>query len=666
MRIPSNANETIQKKHGYGSRDQISTKEIRPKSLIVDFFRTAPFGVSVVDCELRYLYINEFISRLYGKSIEQHLGRTTREVRPDISPEEENAYRKVLESGEPVLGTEIQNRPADHSKAALVWNLNCYPLKSSEGTLLGIVASIRDSMDSKIKERELNERLQFEILLSHISAIFVNLPAREIDSKICDGLKSIADFLGFDRSIIAEFSEDNNKLIRTHHYTLPGIPKPPDESLTEMLPMWVKSIRRGVSFFSNPDELPDPSWREKNFCEKLGYKSIVSIPLQVGGKILGAVVFTSSRIERNWPEDIIRRLRLVGEIFASALERKRTEQKLEKALREMTALKDCLEAENLYLRDEIEVLHSHEEIIGQSKAICRTLDQIEQVAGTSATVLLTGETGTGKELLARAIHKLSSRKSKTMVKVNCAALPASLIEGELFGREKGAYTGALTKQIGRFEAAHGGTIFLDEISELPLELQAKLLRVLQEGQFERLGSSQTLHVDVRVIAASNRDLAQAVTEDKFREDLFYRLNVFPVSVPPLRQRREDIPLMVWAFVKEFAEAMGKTIEKIPKADMEACNRYAWPGNVRELRNVIERAMILCKSTTLHLELPGSAPGSSASEDTTLKEVLRQHILSTLENTGGRIRGDGGAAEILGLKPTTLDSKLQKLGIRREI
>jgi transcriptional regulator with GAF, ATPase, and Fis domain len=265
--------------------------------------------------------------------------------------------------------------------------------------------------------------------------------------------------------------------------------------------------------------------------------------------------------------------------------------------------------------------------------------------------------------MARAIHNLSSRKGKTMVKVNCAALPATLIESELFGREKGAYTGALTKQIGRFEAANGSTIFLDEIGELPLELQAKLLRVLQEGQFERLGSTQTINTNVRVVAATNRDLAQAVKEGKFREDLYYRLNVFPISVPPLRERKEDIPVLIWAFVREFSAIMGKSVESISKTCIDACQRYSWPGNVRELRNVVERAMILSKSPTLHLELP-RIPGATASHATTLNDIERQHILTVMKNTGWRVRGKGGAAEVLGLKPTTLDSKLQKLNIKR--
>jgi transcriptional regulator with GAF, ATPase, and Fis domain len=336
---------------------------------------------------------------------------------------------------------------------------------------------------------------------------------------------------------------------------------------------------------------------------------------------------------------------------------------MQTALAEIEQLKNRLEAENLYLRDQIDIEQKHEEIIGQSVAIRKVLLQVEQVANTDATVLLLGETGTGKELLARAIHNLSGRKARAMIKLNCAALPSTLIEAELFGREKGAYTGAMATQIGRFEAANGSTIFLDEIGEIPLDLQAKLLRVLQEGQLERLGSPQPIEVDVRIIAATNRDLSKAVKEGRFREDLYYRLNVFPISVPPLRDRREDISLLVWAIVKEFGSVFGKTIERIPKKNMEALERYLWPGNIRELRNMIERAMILSNSSTLVVDLPDNSP-TSTSQTMSLEEMERMHIVSIMERTGWRVRGKNGAAEVLGLKPTTLDSKMRKLGIKR--
>lgn len=351
--------------------------------------------------------------------------------------------------------------------------------------------------------------------------------------------------------------------------------------------------------------------------------------------------------------------KLEGEIT----ERKQTERELQNAFSEIQQLKEQLEADNVYLREEVELKHSHQEIIGSSEAIKQVLNQIEDVAETNSTALITGETGTGKELIARAIHRLSSRKDRPMVKVNCAALPPNLIESELFGREKGAYTGALTKQAGRFEVAHGATIFLDEIGDLPPGVQAKLLRVLQDGQFERLGSTKTITVDVRVIAATNLEIAQAVAEGRFREDLYYRLNVFPIAVPPLRERRDDIPLLVWAFVREFEKTMGKKIDRIPKQSLERLQYHPWHGNIRELKNIIEHAMIVCKDNTLRVDL--SKPDTpSTFQALTLEEADRQHILHVLEQAGWRIRGQHGAAEILGLKPTTLSSKMQKLGIKR--
>ena len=326
-------------------------------------------------------------------------------------------------------------------------------------------------------------------------------------------------------------------------------------------------------------------------------------------------------------------------------------------------LPDIRQADNVSLGEEIGVKYNSGDIVGQSSALRKVLLQVEQVAPTGATVLLQGETGSGKELLARALHARSPRHARPMVALNCAALPATLVESELFGRERGAYTGALTRQAGRFEQADGSTLFLDEVGELPPEMQTKLLRVLQDGCFERLGGGATLRADVRVVAASNRDLERAVREGKFRDDLYYRLNIFPIRVPPLRERRQDIPLLVWAFVKELAPAMGKTIESVPRAVMEALQRYDWPGNVRELHNVIERALILSPGPVLHAELP-QATGAAA-EDMTLAAVERRHIRSVLERTGWRVSGPHGAAEVLGLKPTTLESRMARLGIKRE-
>jgi formate hydrogenlyase transcriptional activator len=326
-----------------------------------------------------------------------------------------------------------------------------------------------------------------------------------------------------------------------------------------------------------------------------------------------------------------------------------------------------LEAENTYLQEEIQNEHNFEEMIGASTTIKKVFQAIEKVAETDATVLVTGETGTGKELIARAIHHLSKRKDGVLVKVNCAALPAGLIESELFGHEKGAFTGALARKIGRFELADGATIFLDEIGDLPLDLQAKLLRVLQEGEFERLGSPKTLKVNVRVITATNRDLERLTQEGLFRPDLYYRLNVFPIKLPALRERKDDIPLLVRYFIRKFGTKLGKKIDTIPQTIIEALQAYPWPGNIRELENVLERAMILSQGNRLELSdwLPKRATVAESASVQSLEELERAHMLRVLEETGWRVSGPKGAASVLGLKPTTMEARMKKLGIKRK-
>jgi formate hydrogenlyase transcriptional activator len=302
-------------------------------------------------------------------------------------------------------------------------------------------------------------------------------------------------------------------------------------------------------------------------------------------------------------------------------------------------------------------------IAGKSAAIRRVLEQVHQVAATDATVLLLGETGTGKELFATEIHQQSARRGRAMVRVNCAAIPSTLVESELFGREKGAFTDATTTQVGRFEMADRSTIFLDEIGDLPADVQVKLLRVLEERQIERLGSPKSIRVDTRIIAATHRNLEERLEDGSFREDLYYRLNVFPIQVPPLRHRVEDIPLLVWRFVGELSERFGKQIEEISRESMAALQAYSWPGNIRELRNTIERAMILAKTARLTIAVPRTE-AVPAAQSTRLEDVEKAHIRSVLESVGWRIRGSNGAADRLGLRPTTLETRMAKLGIRR--
>jgi len=394
--------------------------------------------------------------------------------------------------------------------------------------------------------------------------------------------------------------------------------------------------------------------------KRVGLKSGVTVPLISHDRALG-ILGVASLHENAFTDDDIELLSQVGKQVAIAVENALAFQKIDE-------LKKQLEKEKLYLEEEIQTEYNFEEIIGTSSALRRVLQEVQTVAATDSTVLIYGETGTGKELIARAIHNLSPRRERTLVKVNCGAIPTGLLESEMFGHERGAFTGAIERRVGRFELATRGTIFLDEVEDIPLELQPKLLRVLQEQEFERLGSSRTTRVDVRVVAATNSDLAQMVAEKKFRSDLYYRFNVFPISLPPLRERPEDIPLLVNFFTNKFAQQMKKSIERIPTEAMAALTAYNWPGNIRELQNLIERAVILTRGSVLEIplvELKQSArAAANGTNGVTLEAVEREHILRVLGDSKWVVGGPTGAAARLGLNRTTLNNRMRKLGITR--
>jgi len=505
-------------------------------------------------------------------------------------------------------------------------------------------------------------------LLTRVSADLINVSTTNVEKAIQKELRIIAESFGADRATFHEFIPDTVSLRASYfwfsdkHYlqmTTPLLARP------QRAPGAVsRLLKEGKIIFKNLEEIPEDCSEARDFALRAGVNSAVIIKLDIGGAFQWVIALGWVVPGQACSDDEIVCLKCIGEIFANAINRMQSDLDLRQAYAQLKELKDRLEEENVYLREEIEDRYKFEELVGQCNAMKGVLNRAELVAKTDSNVLILGETGTGKELLARAIHNLSSRRGRAMVKVNCASLPPTLIESELFGHEKGAYTGALVKQMGRFEIANGSTIFLDEVGELPMELQAKLLRILQEGEFERLGSTKIIKVDMRVIAASNRDLAQAVQEDNFREDLFYRLNVFPILMPPLRDRREDIPLLMWSFIKELGNKMGKQIETISKKSLEAMLNYQWPGNVRELKNVVERALILCNNSALSINLPETLDSKAAYHAVTLEEAERKHILEALERTEWRVSGEKGAAKLLGLKRTTLDYKMKKLGIIR--
>jgi formate hydrogenlyase transcriptional activator len=508
--------------------------------------------------------------------------------------------------------------------------------------------------------------LRFETFISDLSARFVKLPSSKVHSEIEFALRDVTEFFHAHRCGLLDVFSDQKVAQLTHVWYAEGVRRvSPGSNCAEGFSWTFEKLvaQKQIVAFNDLSELPPDAADDLPAYRVMGAHSSLMIPLFTGEEVRHIVILQSMDGGGTLSKEYIPRLRVLAEILVNALERKNAEEQLRQALDEVRQLRDRLEHENTHLRQEVKQMYGPSRIVGQSAAIRRVLAQVERVAVTGSTVLLLGETGTGKELFASAIHELSPRKNRTMIRMNCAAIPAPLIESELFGREKGAYTGAISKQIGRFEMAHGSTLFLDEIGELPIDIQVKLLRVLEEKSVERLGNPKPVAVDVRIIAATNKDLEKAVREGKFREDLYYRLNVFPVMIPPLRERREDIPLLTRAFVEEFSTTLGKHVDAMPQSDIDTLMQYAWPGNIRELRNIIERSMILAINSKLKVAVPNGSNGRSI-PSLALEDVERRHMLGILKMTGWRVRGRDGAAEILGLKPTTLSSRMTKLGIRR--
>jgi formate hydrogenlyase transcriptional activator len=539
----------------------------------------------------------------------------------------------------------------------------------NEGESRYVVASVVDISEQVDLETGLltaqEECLNFERLVGDLITDLVGTNPEKLDAAIVNGLRLIAEALRLDAAVVWRKTSARANLVPTHFWVRRPAPEPTYAISPASMPWVVSQLEAGKAVsFARLSDVPHDLDHET--FGQLGLISAAIFPLPVVASAhhgLTAVAFGSCSAEREWSQALVDRLQLAGAVLGQALGRCEIEVALRKALREVRQLSAGLGGEHDRLGREGKPIAQADSIVLKSAAVKRAFSQAESVAPMPATVLLLGDTGCGKEVFAQAIHDLSPRRHRPMVRLNCAAIPSTLIESELFGRERGAFTGALSRQIGRFEAANLSTLFLDEIGELPLEVQVKLLRVIQERVVERLGSNQPVKVDVRIIAATNRNLEKAVEDHAFREDLYYRLNVFPIVVPPLRERVDDIPDLVWTFVDDFSKMFGKPIDTISKASMQELERYTWPGNVRELRNVIERAMIVC--TGRHLQVSVPKPAAPKLESTTiLADLENAHIRTVLESTNWRVRGGGGAAERLGLKPTTLESRMAKLGIRR--
>jgi formate hydrogenlyase transcriptional activator len=611
--------------------------------------------------------------------------------------------KHTVASGEPLLVSDAREDPLVRDNPAIPeLGIVAYagiPLKTTEGLTLGsfcvvdarprvwtdeeltVLRSLAASVMTEIGTRRLAEDLRtlsselqnlveartselskaeerWRVLLTVNNAVVTCLDRETLFEATAGALEGV---IPFDRAalVLVDPAGGSFKVLGVHG----PAPLRPSIAIGAVLPLpgsrsgWI--VETGCPLLTHDLREEADRFVEHPLLLEVGILSALSVPLRVKDKVLGTLNVGSREVGRYGQADSELLLAIADQVVLAIQNMLNYE--------EIASLKSRLEQENLYLQEESRTETAFADVIGGSPAIERVLSSVRKVAGTDATVLVTGETGTGKEVVVRAIHGLSGRKGKILVKVNCAALPAGVIESELFGHEKGAFTGALNRRIGRFELANGGTLFLDEVGDLPLELQAKLLRVLQEGEFERLGGSQTHKVDVRIIAATNRDLKAAVQEGRFRADLFYRLNVFPIPIPPLRERIEDVPRLTRHFVMIYASKMGKTIETIGERAMRELTAYSWPGNVRELQNVIERAVILSRKSQLELDESFAAPGAATRAEQpgrTLEEIEREHILSVLESVGWRVSGERGACGILGLKRTTLEARMKKLGISR--
>ncbi len=554
-------------------------------------------------------------------------------------------------------------------------------LSASDMLILQPAADFIGSAYERLQAAGKHEELtRFEELLDGISSTYINLPVEDIDRAVTQDLERLCRLMDADRYNILILEESKTSGSRLMFSYTAGPENIFDQF--EAGEAWIVAhgghglfryiteycLRGEHHAFLDVEELPDNEGLLKQAMHKLGVKSHLAVPISVNREVIGLMIILTTRKRRHWPEELIQKIRQFGDLFANAYVRKRSEEARRQAHEEIERLKARLESDYRYLSDEFKKTVVGEIIVGGSRAMNRAMEQVVQVAPTQTPVLLLGETGSGKGMLALALHQASRRAARPLVQLNCATLAPGLIESELFGHERGAFTGADKQRAGRFEIAEGSTLFLDEIGELPPELQAKLLRVLETGEFERLGGSRTLKTDTRIIAATNRDLESEVAAGRFRKDLWYRLSIFPIRVPPLRERTEDIPAIVEGFVARFSQNFGKRFTPISQGVMESLKQYPWPGNVRELRNLIERAVIVNPEGELCITVPNPPSDLECPAPTAdvrpFVEVERSYLLHALEQAGWRIEGAGGAADLLELNPSTLRSRMRKLGIRK--
>jgi formate hydrogenlyase transcriptional activator len=636
---------------------------LESEQLLSTYFNASRVGLCILDPDLRFLAINHTLAEMNGIPAEAHLGKSVREVLGDFAEVVEPQLKRVLETQEPVFNLEISSVLPTRTEPGH-WIDHCIPIPDATGkvTQLGMVV-VEITKQKKLEEslrgvsetlREEKKRQQLLMEVSHVLA--AKWDVRQVFPKISAYLRRV---LRQEYAALAVHDEKSGQLVRQAMDFPLRKGSTVDSEIDAGKDPGGKALREGSPLIFTRDEMRGFPAGAADHLLAEGLQSLCCVPLLRPKGPLGVLVLGSTRADAFKTDDLTL-LNQVAAQLAIAIESARTAHEVEH-------LRSRLGHEKRFLEGQPRSHLHFEEIIGESPALKQVLDQVAIVAASDATVLILGETGTGKGLIARAIHRTSKRKDRGLVTLNCAAIPTGLLESELFGHEKGAFTGAVSQKVGRLELADKGTLFLDEIGEIPLELQPKLLRVLQDHEFERLGGTRTIKVDLRLIAATNRDLARSVAEKEFRSDLFYRLNVFPIRLPSLRERREDIPLLVRYFVRKFARGMDRGIETVPSETMNTLVNWHWPGNVRELENFIERSVILTEGTALRAplaDLHADSPDSGAAEHS-LEDAEREHIVRVLRETGGMISGPAGAAQRLGLKRTTLQSKMQRLGIARQ-